>query len=204
MLSRQHLLIHFGFQRKAATCGKKRRLPEGCWVIPHGEDSIADECDDVSSVLPDYFGERPKPCMSGWGREYLTVTPDGRVLPCPAAAAITTLQFDNVRERSLGEIWRASPAFEAYRGTAWMPEPCRSCDRRSEDFGGCRCQAFLITHDANATDPTCSKAPDRHLIDATLLAANQSLAILQAEAADSFSGLQERTRSQWSYRVDPK
>jgi pyrroloquinoline quinone biosynthesis protein E len=96
----------------------------------------------------------------------MTVTPDGRVLPCPAAAAIRTLQFDNVRERSLGEIWRDSAAFRAYRGTAWMPEPCQSCDRRELDWGGCRCQAFLLTGDAGATDPACALSPEHGLVAA--------------------------------------
>jgi pyrroloquinoline quinone biosynthesis protein E len=110
-------------------------------------------------VLPDYFGERPKACMNGWGRAFLTVTPNGRVLPCPAAAAIRTLQFERVGTRPLREIWMESSAFVAYRGTSWMPEPCRSCDRREIDFGGCRCQAFLLTGDAGATDPACELSP---------------------------------------------
>ena len=106
----------------------------------------------ITYVLPDYFGDRPKPCMSGWAREFMTVTPDGRVLPCPAAAGIRTLQFDSVRERSLGDIWRNSAAFEKYRGTGWMPQPCRSCDRREIDWGGCRCQAYLLTGDMPEDD----------------------------------------------------
>lgn len=114
---------------------------------------------EITYVLPDYFGDFPKPCMNGWGRTFLTVTPNGDVLPCPAAAAIRTLQFENVRDRSLAQIWSDSPAFNAYRGTAWMPEPCKSCERREQDWGGCRCQAFLIAGDAGATDPACSLSP---------------------------------------------
>jgi PqqA peptide cyclase len=119
---------------------------------------------EITYVLPDYFGEFPKPCMNGWGHQFMTVTPNGYVLPCPAAAAIRTLRFENVRERELGEIWRKSAAFERYRGTGWMPEPCRSCERREIDWGGCRCQAYLLTGDAGATDPACSLSPDHHLM----------------------------------------
>jgi PqqA peptide cyclase len=115
-------------------------------------------------VLPDYFGDRPKACMNGWGQAFLTVTPDGRVLPCPAAAAIRTLTFERVGTRPLHEIWSQSPAFVAYRGTSWMPEPCRSCDRREIDWGGCRCQAYLLTGDAGATDPACELSPHRDTI----------------------------------------
>jgi pyrroloquinoline quinone biosynthesis protein E len=121
---------------------------------------------EIAYVLPDYFGEFPKPCMNGWGRQFLTVTPDGTVLPCPAAAAISTLTFENVRDRPLGEIWSDSASFSRYLGTGWMPEPCRSCERREVDWGGCRCQAFLLTGDAGATDPACSLSPHHPLIAA--------------------------------------
>ena len=114
---------------------------------------------EITYVLPDYFGDFPKPCMNGWGSTFMTVTPNGRVLPCPAAAAIRTLRFENVRDRSLRDIWENSESFNAYRGTAWMPEPCKSCERRDVDFGGCRCQAYLIAGDAGATDPACALSP---------------------------------------------
>jgi len=118
---------------------------------------------DITYVLPDYFEELPKPCMHGWGQLALTVTPDGRVLPCPAATSITTLKFPDVRTSTVRDAWYASDAFNAFRGTSWMPEPCRSCDRREIDFGGCRCQAFLLTGDATATDPACARS-DQHEI----------------------------------------
>ncbi len=114
---------------------------------------------EIVYVLPDYFGEFPKPCMNGWGTEFMTVTPNGYVLPCPAASAITTLHFENARDRSLSDIWERSDSFQRYRGTGWMPEPCRSCERRELDWGGCRCQAFLLTGDAGLTDPACSRSP---------------------------------------------
>ena len=119
---------------------------------------------DVVFVLPDYVTDLPKPCMDGWGQRSLTVAPDGRVLPCPGATSITSLAFDNVLEKSLGDIWRTSRAFETFRGEAWMKEPCASCDRRGIDFGGCRCQAFALTGDASRTDPACAKAPDHPII----------------------------------------
>lgn len=117
-------------------------------------------------VIPDYYENLPKPCMGGWATVALTVAPDGLVLPCPSAAAITTLNFESVRERDLGWIWRESASFNAYRGEAWMSEPCRSCARRAVDHGGCRCQAFALTGDAGRTDPACRWSPDHHLVGA--------------------------------------
>jgi pyrroloquinoline quinone biosynthesis protein E len=119
-------------------------------------------------VLPDYHEPYPKSCMGGWGRQSLTVAPDGRALPCPAASSIASLQFDNVQERSLRWVWEASGAFNAFRGTAWMPQPCRSCDRRFIDGAGCRCQAYALTGDAARTDPVCRWAPDHDLVVAAL------------------------------------
>lgn len=119
---------------------------------------------DVLYILPDYYGDRPKPCMNGWGRRYLTINPVGDVLPCPTADAIPMLRFDNIRDHSLGWIWAESEAFNRFRGTAWMPEPCRSCDQRERDFGGCRCQAALLTGDAANTDPACSLSPHREAL----------------------------------------
>lgn len=118
----------------------------------------------IDAVVPDYFARFPKPCVGGWGRRSLNVTPAGKVLPCHAAEVIPGLEFWNVREHSLGEIWRSSPAFNVFRGEAWMQEPCRSCARREQDFGGCRCQAFLIAGDARATDPVCHLSPRHALV----------------------------------------
>jgi pyrroloquinoline quinone biosynthesis protein E len=124
---------------------------------------------EITYVLSDYYEQYPKPCMHGWGQRFLTVVPDGRVLPCPAAAAISALMFDSVRDASLEDIWLRSSAFEAYRGTAWMPEPCRSCPRKEIDFGGCRCQAFLLTGEAGATDPVCTLSPKHDVVVAALV-----------------------------------
>ncbi len=118
----------------------------------------------IDAVVPDYYARFPKPCVGGWGRRSLNVTPSGRVLPCHAAEVIPGLEFWSVREHSLQEIWQSSPAFNAFRGTDWMPQPCLSCERREQDFGGCRCQAFLLTGNARATDPVCHLAPDHALV----------------------------------------
>ena len=110
---------------------------------------------EIDYVVPDYYAKRPKNCMGGWGRRFMNVSPSGQVLPCHAAQCIPHLRFDSVREHSLQWIWENSEAFNIYRGTDWMPEPCKSCDRREIDWGGCRCQAMALTGDAANTDPAC-------------------------------------------------
>ena len=132
-------------ERAAAEVEELRRTHQGRIVI--------------DAVVPDYHARFPKPCVGGWGRRSLNVTPSGRVLPCHAAESIPGLEFWNVRERSLADIWASSPAFNAFRGTDFLPEPCAGCERREIDFGGCRCQAFLLTGDARATDPVCHLSP---------------------------------------------
>lgn len=124
----------------------------------------------VIYVVADYYEEYPKPCMYGWGARQLTIAPDGTVLPCPAASAIETLNLDNATRTPLHQIWYGSESFNAYRGEDWMSDTCRTCDRRELDFGGCRCQAFLLTGDGAATDPVCKKSPDRGLVDLILKA----------------------------------
>jgi pyrroloquinoline quinone biosynthesis protein E len=131
---------------------------------------------EITHVLADYYERFPKPCMDGWGRKFMTVAPDGRVFPCPAAPGIKGMRFDNVRDRSLADIWRSSDAFEKYRGVEWMSEPCRSCDRREIDWGGCRCQAFLLAGDAGKTDPACSLSPDHGLVEAAAAQSGASAA----------------------------
>lgn len=118
----------------------------------------------IDYVVPDYHAIRPKACMGGWGRQFLVVAPDGDVLPCHAATSIDGLEFENVADHSLSQIWTNSSAFNRFRGTSWMPEPCRSCPEREEDWGGCRCQAFALTGDASRTDPVCELSPDHHLV----------------------------------------
>ena len=115
-------------------------------------------------VLPDYYEQYPKPCMGGWGQRTMVISPNGDVLPCQVAASIPELNFDNVKERSLCHIWFESEVFNRFRGTDWMQEPCRSCPRKTIDFGGCRCQALLLTGDATATDPVCHLSPEHDSI----------------------------------------
>src|SRR5882762_8344965 len=125
-------------------------------------------------VVPDYYAKYPKPCMGGWGRKLMLITPSGDALPCHAAQVIPGLLFENVKDRSLREIWEHSAAFQKFRGEDWMQEPCRTCDRREQDFGGCRCQALLLAGDASATDPVCSLAPLRPKVDAIVTEVNSA------------------------------
>jgi pyrroloquinoline quinone biosynthesis protein E len=122
-------------------------------------------------VIPDYYSQYPKPCMGGWGRRQLTVVPTGDVLPCPTAQGLP-LPRASVRDHSLAWIWERSPLFQRFRGTGWMPDPCRTCNRRELDFGGCRCQAFQLTGDAGRTDPVCHLSPDHGIVADAVLAAN--------------------------------
>jgi pyrroloquinoline quinone biosynthesis protein E len=126
---------------------------------------------EILYVVADYHEPYPKPCMHGWGRRHIVIAPDGRALPCPAAGQIVGLGVDNVRERSLDAIWHHSAAFTRFRGSEWMPEPCRSCPRKEVDFGGCRCQAFQLTGDAARADPVCQLSPDHYLVRAVVDAA---------------------------------
>ena len=128
----------------------------------------------IDYVVPDYYARRPKSCMGGWGRQFLNIAPSGRVLPCHAAESIDGLQFDSVRDRPLDWIWEESAAFNLYRGTDWMPEPCQSCDRREIDWGGCRCQAFALTGNAANTDPACEFSPHRDVLEMPLKESNSA------------------------------
>ena len=122
----------------------------------------------IDYVVPDYYAKKPKSCMGGWGRQFLNITPGGKVLPCHAAESLNFLDFDNLKEKSLAWIWEHSESFNRFRGTDWMPEPCQSCDRREIDWGGCRCQAFALTGNADATDPTCEFSPYRNVLEEPL------------------------------------
>jgi pyrroloquinoline quinone biosynthesis protein E len=158
----------------------RRRLLPSRSQIEHAEGTLAAARARLRGrleliwVIPDYYERFPKPCMGGWGRIALTVAPDGRALPCPTAGSVRSLRFDSVRERDLGWIWRESASFNAYRGEAWMPEPCRSCPRSGVDFGGCRCQAFALTGEAARTDPVCQWSPDRPVVEEALVEANSA------------------------------
>jgi pyrroloquinoline quinone biosynthesis protein E len=145
----------------------------------------------IDFVVPDYYAKYPKPCMGGWARKLILLTPSGDALPCHAAQIIPGLSFENVKDRSLREIWEHSSAFEKFRGEDWMQEPCKTCDRREQDFGGCRCQALLLAGDAASTDPVCSLAPLRPKVDAIL-------AGLSAAPPDELF-----VKPAWLYRPNP-
>lgn len=147
-------------------------------------------------VVPDYYAKYPKPCVGGWGRKLMLITPHGDVLPCHAAPIIPGLRFENVKNRGLREIWERSEAFQKFRGEAWLQDPCKSCDRRAQDFGGCRCQAMLLAGDATATDPVCSLAPQRPKVDAIL--ANINAPRTSESVAPSRPDL--LTKPEWLYR----
>ncbi len=143
---------------------------------------------DIFYVVPDYYESRPKPCLNGWGQRYLTVNPTGDVLPCPtASSAIPDLRFENIRVHDLDWIWRESESFNQFRGTEWMPEPCRSCPQKEIDFGGCRCQAALLTGNAGNTDPVCEFSPNRVVVDSVLRETN----------------LSSHKPVEWTYRINP-
>jgi len=125
----------------------------------------------IDYVVPDYHAARPKACMGGWGNRFINISPSGKALPCHAAETLPGFTFPSVREQRLRDIWASSDAFTRFRGTDWMPEPCRACDRREIDWGGCRCQALAIAGDAAATDPACHRSPDHHLMAKAIAAA---------------------------------
>lgn len=153
----------------------------------------------VEYVVPDYYARYPKACMGGWGRKLMLIDPAGDALPCHAARVIPNLQFENVIARPLAWIWQESPSFQKFRGEDWMPDPCRTCDRRAIDFGGCRCQAMLLASDATLTDPVCSLSPKHEIVTAIVDRANSS-ATTHAHAANPATRL---VTPPWIYRPNP-
>ncbi|HEV8511344.1 MAG TPA: pyrroloquinoline quinone biosynthesis protein PqqE [Gemmatimonadales bacterium] len=179
----------WAYHNRAALMPTRAQVAQA-WAVVQRERARLGSKLEIVWVLPDYQEEFPKPCMGGWGRAYMTVTPAGEVWPCHAAGRITTLPFENVRDRSLEWIWYQSESFRRFRGYDWMPQPCRSCPRKTVDFGGCRCQAFLVAGDAGVTDPVCSLSPHRHLVDAVVDE------VERATSADA-------PVPEWTYRAAP-
>ncbi|WP_114972265.1 pyrroloquinoline quinone biosynthesis protein PqqE [Rhodoferax ferrireducens] len=171
MLNRDHLLP------------THEQLREAEAVVNDYRTRIGSQC-QLLFVVPDYFEERPKACMNGWGSVFLTIAPDGLALPCHNARDLPGLKFPSVREQSIADIWHISPGFNAFRGETWMKDPCRTCDERHKDFGGCRCQAYLLTGDAAAADPVCSKSPDHEKVVSIVRAAAVRTADEPARSAD--------------------
>jgi PqqA peptide cyclase len=192
----------WALQNRSALLPTRSQLDRAVTVVAAAEERLRGKV-RIDMVVPDYHARFPKACMGGWGRQLLLIDPAGRALPCHAAAVIPGMRFDSVREHSLDWIWQNSEAFQKFRGEDWMPEPCRSCDRRKEDFGGCRCQAFLLTGDASNTDPVCELAPLHHLIEDAVREDSVTGLIPQVREAP-FHVLQEKMDGFWSYRTDPK
>jgi pyrroloquinoline quinone biosynthesis protein E len=188
---------------RAALMPARAQLERAVAIISEAEKRLAGRI-RVDSVVPDYYAKYPKACMGGWGRRLMLVNPSGKVLPCHAAEVLPGLSFENVREKSLEWIWQESESFRKFRGEEWMPEPCRSCDRRAEDFGGCRCQAFLLTGNAAATDPTCSLAPAHAIVESAVEEANSMADIAKPAQASSLVHLQKLTNDLWRYRTNPE
>ena len=154
----------WAMKNRAELMPTREQLVEAEAVVNDYRARIGDRC-KLLFVVPDYYEDRPKACMSGWGQIFLGVAPDGLALPCHNARALPGIQLPSVRNMRLEEIWRRSQAFNAYRGDHWMQAPCRDCSEKSRDHGGCRCQAWMLTGDPSATDPVCSRSPQRHAVD---------------------------------------
>jgi PqqA peptide cyclase len=187
----------WAFRNRSALLPRREQLDHSLAVIENAQNRLRGKV-RIDSVIPDYYARFPKACMGGWGRTLMLVDPSGRALPCHAAGVIPGLQFDNVRDHSLDWIWNESPAFQQFRGENWMPNPCSTCDRRTQDFGGCRCQAFLFTGNAAATDPVCSLSPQRKLVDAILEGQNAP------ELGRSKLSIKPFPHAIWSYRTNAK
>lgn len=166
----------WAFRSRAALLPTRPQVEAAAEIVDHARNRIGERL-EIVHVLPDYFQEFPKACLHGWGRVFLTVAPDGAVLPCQTARDIPGLEFPNVRDAGLADIWFHAPVFERFRGVAWMPEPCRSCDRRETDFGGCRCQAFLLAGDPAVTDPVCRLSPNHGLVELALRETSRNVAL---------------------------
>jgi pyrroloquinoline quinone biosynthesis protein E len=161
----------WGWLNREALMPAREDLADAEAIVDHHRARLAGRM-KILWVSPDYQDAKPKPCMNGWGALFLLVAPDGAALPCHSARMLPGLDIPFVQERRLREIWVDSAAFNRYRGNAWMSETCRQCDEHPRDFGGCRCQAYLITGSAEATDPVCPKSPDRALVDGLIARAD--------------------------------
>jgi pyrroloquinoline quinone biosynthesis protein E len=198
-----HVQYHgWALENRAALMPTREQVDQSLLVVAEAQKRNAGKI-RIDSVAPDYYARYPKACMGGWGRQLMLIDPAGRALPCHAAGVIPGLSFDSVADHSLEWIWKESPAFQKFRGEDWMPEPCRSCDRRKEDFGGCRCQAMQLLGNAAATDPACHLSPDHHVMEDALRAIEAQPVIAPPRSADSSRGFERETAGWWRYRVNP-
>jgi PqqA peptide cyclase len=201
----------WGFANRDSLLPTRAQLDQSLAKIKAAEERLRGKI-RIESVVPDYYAKYPKPCMGGWGRKLMLITPSGEALPCHAAKIIPGLQFANVKDQRLAEIWHSSDAFQKFRGESWMQAPCNTCDRRTIDFAGCRCQALLLAGDAAATDPVCTLSPNRPKIDAILTELNSASktstnSIVGAGLAPPSTRLGNSSsvnvRPEWLYRPNP-
>jgi PqqA peptide cyclase len=188
---------------RAALLPTRAQLEKAVGTVAEAEKRLSGRM-RIDSVVPDYYAKYPKACMGGWGQRLMLINPSGKALPCHAAEVLPGMIFENVRENTLEWIWKESSSFQRFRGEDWMPEPCRSCERRTEDFGGCRCQAFLLAGNDTVTDPACSLAPMHEVIESAVRKANFGAAVAHPAHTSSFVQLQKLTADLWSYRTNPE
>lgn len=181
----------WAFANRAALLPTREQLDSSLVILQAARERLRGKL-RIEYVVPDYYAKYPKACMGGWGRKLMLIAPNGDALPCHAARVVPELVFANVKNRSLLEIWNLSDAFQEFRGQDWMQEPCKSCDRRELDFGGCRCQALLLAGDAAATDPVCTLSPNRGMVDAVITGVN----------AAPLPAIPEKIN--WIYRTNPR
>jgi PqqA peptide cyclase len=193
----------WALMNRAALLPTRAQVEKAVEVVAAAEKRLAGRI-RIDSVVPDYYATYPKACMGGWGQRLMLINPAGKVLPCHAAEVIPGLEFENVRQKNLEWIWQESASFRRFRGEDWMPQPCRTCERRTEDFGGCRCQALLLTGDPTATDPVCSLAPKHYIVESARSEVNFAAPIATPTAASSFVQLQQQNLNLWSYRTNPE
>ncbi|HKW26625.1 MAG TPA: pyrroloquinoline quinone biosynthesis protein PqqE [Terriglobales bacterium] len=187
----------WALENRAALLPSEQQLSESLATVKAAQERLRGRM-RIDFVVPDYYGKYPKPCMDGWGRKLMLINPAGEAMPCHAAGVIPGMRFANVTNKPLRWIWEESEAFQRFRGEAWMPEPCRSCERRGQDFGGCRCQALLLAGDASTTDPACSLAPSHHVVATALAQANPAPVAAGDEAARPVM------KPSWVYRPNPQ
>src|SRR5262245_8573802 len=157
----------WALKNRAAFLPTRAQLDEATRIVERARERLKGVL-AIDYVVPDYHGRRPKSCMNGWGRQFMNIMPSGKAVPCHAAETIPGLVFPSVRDQTLADIWYRSDAFNRFRGTDWMAEPCRSCERREIDWGGCRCQALALVGDAARTDPVCALSPDHAIVERAL------------------------------------
>jgi pyrroloquinoline quinone biosynthesis protein E len=175
----------WAYRNRETLLPTRQQLETSLAIIEEAQERLGNRL-RIEFVVPDYYGKYPKACMGGWGKKMMLIDPAGKTMPCHAAGVIPGAEFPSAAEHALCWIWHESEIFQRFRGEDWMQEPCRSCDRRAQDFGGCRCQAMMITGDANATDPACSLSLQRGLITSITEKANHDTSAVT-----------------WTYRQNP-